>query len=501
MIHGIISIFIILFVFIIYIELRKWHIRKQLRYFEAPKQWPIIGTGGRFLGKSNDEIIDTIIAIYDEIKSSPFQVWAGPILIVGIREPRDIQTVLTSEHALNKPYFYNLIPCKSGLICEHKDIWKMDRRALNAAFNAKMLQNYIPFLNEKSGILLQKMDVHLNRPGNVYRTIFIGMMDMIARTTMGTEMDLQTTHSGEYLFDLEKQLMNNLQYRIVRFWLRWDWVYSLTKVARDERIPMQEGNDFIEAMYLKKVNELNAFKEQGIDYLRMANEKNATNLLDKCISLERMGVFNHEKVLDEMRVIFMAGIDTSAIVIFSTLLMLAINQQHQQLVVDELRAVCETVDCNLTQSHLIGLNYLERVVKETMRLLTPVPFIGRQTTAEIPLTKGTIPKNTFVFISILHMHRDPNIWGENVLEFDPDRFLPENIAKRPPFSYIPFSAGPRNCIGMKYAMISAKMTLAHLLRRYKFLTDLSFDDIRTKLHLVLEITNEKPLRIERRQDF
>lgn len=52
---------------------------------------------------------------------------------------------------------------------------------------------------------------------------------------------------------------------------------------------------------------------------------------------------------------------------------------------------------------------------------------------------------------------------------------------------------------MKYAMMSAKITLAHLLRRYKFTTDLKFEDIRLKTHLVLEVTNEKPLRIEERQ--
>lgn len=54
---------------------------------------------------------------------------------------------------------------------------------------------------------------------------------------------------------------------------------------------------------------------------------------------------------------------------------------------------------------------------------------------------------------------------------------------------------------MRLAMNSIKMTLAHLFRRYKFMTDLTFDDIRTKLHLVLEITNEKPLWIEKRHDF
>lgn len=124
-------------------------------------------------------------------------------------------------------------------------------------------------------------------------------------------------------------------------------------------------------------------------------------------------------------------------------------------------------------------------------------MIARKPSSDIELAKGVVPKNTIVVINIMHLHRNPNIY-ENSLEFDPDRWLPENVAKRPAFSYIPFSAGSRNCIGMKYAMISAKITLAQLLRKYKFTTNLKFNEIEMSTHVILEFNNEKPLCVEPR---
>lgn len=86
MMHGILSVLIIVVVFILYTEFRKWQIKKKLRYFESlPNQYPIIGVAGRFLGKSNDELIETILHAFDEVKTTPVQVWFGPILGVSIQ--------------------------------------------------------------------------------------------------------------------------------------------------------------------------------------------------------------------------------------------------------------------------------------------------------------------------------------------------------------------------------------------------------------------------------
>lgn len=96
---------------------------------------------------------------------------------------------------------------------------------------------------------------------------------------------------------------------------------------------------------------------------------------------------------------------------------------------------------------LTDLKYMECVIKECLRLYPSVPFIARTSEDEITLKNGLIlPKGLQVLVHIFDIHRNPKYWPEPE-KFDPDRFLPENSVDRHPFSFVPFSAGPRNCIG------------------------------------------------------
>lgn len=101
-----------------------------------------------------------------------------------------------------------------------------------------------------------------------------------------------------------------------------------------------------------------------------------------------------------------------------------------------------------THSDLQQLKLTERCIKESLRLFPSVPFISRYASEDFRTKTGhTIPKGTVMHIHIFDVHRCPNHYPDP-LKFDPDRFLPERANARHPFAYIPFSAGPRNCIGM-----------------------------------------------------
>lgn len=83
MITAIILVLIVLFLVIIYGEIRKYFINRKLGNFESPKQVPILGIANRFIGKSNDDVIETFFGMFDEVKSSPIKMWLGPVLTIG----------------------------------------------------------------------------------------------------------------------------------------------------------------------------------------------------------------------------------------------------------------------------------------------------------------------------------------------------------------------------------------------------------------------------------
>lgn len=120
---------------------------------------------------------------------------------------------------------------------------------------------------------------------------------------------------------------------------------------------------------------------------------------------------------------------------------------------------------DLTHAEIKQMEYLSLVLEESHRLYPPVPFISRQLSEDIVCSTGqTIPAHTWVSLNIIGVHRNPEIYDNPML------FIPERKDKRrDTFSYVPFSAGPRNCIGQQFALTEEKIILAYLLRSFEFI--------------------------------
>lgn len=180
--------------------------------------------------------------------------------------------------------------------------------------------------------------------------------------------------------------------------------------------------------------------------------------------------------------------------------MLAMHPDIQQRCVDELHRVYDSASAPSTLEQIGQLDYLEMCVRETMRLLPVGPFLGRECTADTELSNCTIPAGSLLILGNYNMHRSRDLWGERAEHFDPEHFRADRMTARHPFAYVPFSGGPRNCVGIKYGWITVKIMLAAMLRQYRFSTDLRFEELRFKWDITLKVAQKHLVYVEHR-DF
>lgn len=125
--------------------------------------------------------------------------------------------------------------------------------------------------------------------------------------------------------------------------------------------------------------------------------------------------------------------------------------------------------------------YIRQVVKETLRLYPSVPMVARRLDKPLTVCGIPFPTDSWFVINFYSLHRHAEYWS-NPTEFDPDRFSPENVGKIAPFSYIPFSGGPRNCVGQKFAKMTVILGVIKILGHYEVCCD-KFGEAETEIVL------------------
>ncbi|KOU35099.1 cytochrome P450 [Streptomyces sp. WM6378] len=172
------------------------------------------------------------------------------------------------------------------------------------------------------------------------------------------------------------------------------------------------------------------------------------------------------RIRDTVMMSLLAAHHTTGVAVSWTLHLLGGHPEVADRVADELervlgdRAAPEYAD-------LRRLTYLDMVLKESMRLYPPGPYGARETTEAIVLGEYEIPAGATVFYPFWAVHMNPDHWPEPE-KFVPERFTPQEVAKRPRLAYIPFGLGPRSCEGAALAVVEAQLVLAVLLKRFRF---------------------------------
>jgi cytochrome P450 len=174
-----------------------------------------------------------------------------------------------------------------------------------------------------------------------------------------------------------------------------------------------------------------------------------------------------KQVRDEAVTLFVAGHETTATALAWSFYLLARNPDSLARAQAEADAFGSAP---ITKWEPERLAYCTRAFREAMRLYPPIMMFPRRSLEEVEIGGCTLPPRTLTFVSAYAQHYRADVY-EDPYRFEPDRFLPEREALRPKSAYLPFSAGPRVCIGMHFAMMEGPIVMATLLRRWRLEVD------------------------------
>lgn len=277
---------------------------------------------------------------------------------------------------------------------------------------------------------------------------------------MGCEMKAE---DHQYLTAV-KEIGYLVASRFLAPWMRVDFLYNLTSTKRKQDKCTRIMHRFTTKIIEDRRAQLTQDKNENLENLDDDDVglKKKMCLLDVLLQSTVEGKpLTNADIQEEVDTFTFAGHDTTTNVICFTLYAISKYPEVQMKLNEEIRQVIG--EGEVTFNAINELKYLDLVVKESMRVYTPVPIISRRLHEEVDFGDFIAPANANYNLILYTLFKNPDIW-ENPEKFVPERFLNADMS---PYAFTPFSAGQRNCIGQKFAMYSVKNNIINILRRFE----------------------------------
>ncbi|ETN65040.1 cytochrome P450 [Anopheles darlingi] len=316
-------------------------------------------------------------------------------------------------------------------------------------------------------VLIKKLTTHVAGPDfDIYEHVTYCALDIISESAMGVKLNTQHNPHTEYV-EAVKELSDIMFKRMFSLGREYKWVFRFQKASRRQNVLMKVVHDFAQLLQDERERLLTKQELEETD----VDGKRRMTLLDLLLNVTIDGKpLSDTDIREEVDTFMFAGHDTTTSCISFACYHLSRNPAIQQKVYEEIQEIVgpDAARIELTNSTLQDLRYLDLVIKETLRINPSVPIFGRRSAGDMTIDGVPVPKGMEFVILIYALHNDPEFYPEPE-RFDPERFSEEAQAARPPYSYIPFSVGARNCIGQRYAMLEIKTALVKVLANYRLL--------------------------------
>ncbi|UZO17446.1 uncharacterized protein OCT59_008802 [Rhizophagus irregularis] len=412
-----------------------------------------------FQQKNYDEVEDLV----QELIGGHHDIYLSQFGIV-LNNPEYAKILLTeSEDVAIKYYsktdnvfFDKFFGC--GLSLTNGDKWRSTRKLADSALNLASHQ-YPEVVGEITMDLFTFMNPNLNRPINIIETMRRISIEALGKFAFGYKFGCLESQEVPRLISVYDYIVSVLgsPFRLVFPWI--------------SELPLESNKKYLDA-----IKEFDGFINDIIETKRNEMKKDSYNAT-----------------------FFTAGHDTTTTALSVSLYFLAKYPEMQEKARAEVIRILGNEPIIPSLDQLKELKYVNAIIKETLRTHPPTPILTvRRLKKPIKVGSYILPINSTCMINTWKIHRDPKYW-ENPNQYNPERFLSSD-EKRDKFAWIPFSAGPRNCVGQNLTLLQQRVVLSMFLLRYKWVlpeNNVNKDKILLKSHFLLTPIDIKLVFTER----
>ncbi|XP_036413073.1 cytochrome P450 3A30-like [Colossoma macropomum] len=447
----------------------------------GPKPLPFIGTmleykkGFQYFDLECFKKYGRIWGIYDARQ---------PVLC--IMDKDILKTILVKEcYSLftNRRNFRLNGPLYDAVSIVEDDDWRRIRSVLSPSFTSGRLKEMFGIMKMHSRTLVENLEKTSKRGEAADVKEFFGpySMDVVTSTAFSVDIDSLNNPNDPFVSNIKKLLEFDFLKPLFLIVALFPFVAPLLEKMDFAFFPPAVTDFFYGSLQKIKSERVAKDNKKRVDLLQLMIDSQKSEKSEKENVKDSWNGLSDHEILSQSMIFIFAGYETSS----STLSFFFHNIATNPETMKKLQEEIDQTFPNKAPVHydaVMNMEYLDAALNESLRLYPVAARLERVCKKTVEINGLTIPKDSVIVVPVYPLHRDPEHWPDPET-FNPERFTKENKESIDPYAFMPFGAGPRNCIGMRFALVSMKLAIVEILQRF----DVNVCD-ETKVPLELGVT-------------
>ncbi|XP_010208743.2 cytochrome P450 3A9 [Colius striatus] len=400
-------------------------------------------------------------------------IYDGRQPAIAVMDPQIIKSVLVKDcysTFTNRRSIDLAGVLKNAVSLAEDEQWKRIRTVLSPTFTSGKLKEMFPIMKHYGELLVKNVQKQVGKDNTLSVKELFGSysMDVVTSTSFGVNIDSMNNPKDPFVREMQKLVKFDFFDPVFILSFTFPFLIPLMAKMNISFFPSDAVDFFMRSLSKIKQDREKETHKGRVDFLQLMIESQNSNNHKNNEANHSDKALTDIEVLSQAFIFIFAGYEPTSNILCYLAYELATHPDVQQKLMEEIDTALPN-KAPLTYEAIMQLEYLDMALNETLRLFPIGGRLERVCKKDVEINGVTIPKGTVVIIPPYTLHRDPEYWP-NPEEFRPERFSKENKDTIDPYTYLPFGAGPRNCLGMRFALLTLKVAIASLLQHFTFHT-------------------------------